>query len=91
MAPQLCDPDLASARRRVKRMEGVNEQNPPYYCIKKGFPLYWVVKRRGEVLEHLMVLYLAHSHVLGDHLAVDKTKECIISRIYWPGITSDVD
>lgn len=36
-----------------------------------------------------MVLYLAH--VLRGHLAVDKTKEHIMSRFYWPRITSDAE
>ena len=48
-----------------------------------------VVKRRGEVLELRYCTW--HIHVLRGHLAVDKTKEHIMSRFYWPCITSDVE
>jgi len=32
------------------------------------------------------VLYLAHSHLLGAHLGVEKTYDRILGRFYWPGV-----
>ena len=36
------------------------------------------------------VLFMAHTHVLGAHLGMDKTRERILDRFYWPGIKRDV-
>ncbi|KAK5907136.1 hypothetical protein CesoFtcFv8_005016 [Champsocephalus esox] len=33
-----------------------------------------------------VVLHLAHSHVLGAHLGVEKTRQRIGSRFHWPGV-----
>uniref|UniRef100_A0A673YAE7 Gypsy retrotransposon integrase-like protein 1 n=1 Tax=Salmo trutta TaxID=8032 RepID=A0A673YAE7_SALTR len=80
--------------RREER--GSGEPPLPYYAIR-GL-LYWVVQRRGEIQELLMVLrpyrdtvlQLAHSHVLGGHLARDKNIDRIMQRFYWPRVTGDV-
>uniref|UniRef100_A0A8C7F2V4 Gypsy retrotransposon integrase-like protein 1 n=1 Tax=Oncorhynchus kisutch TaxID=8019 RepID=A0A8C7F2V4_ONCKI len=96
------DPDLKEAMRKVKviagrNVDGSGEPPLPYYAIRRGL-LYWVVRRRGENQELLMVprpyrdtvLQLAHSHVLGGHLARDKTIDRIMQIFYWPRVTRDV-
>jgi hypothetical protein len=63
------DPDLREAMRKVKVIDGRNvdgsgEPPLPYYAIRWGL-LYWVVQRKGENQELLMVprpftLHLSH-------------------------------
>ena len=37
------------------------------------------------------VLQLAHTHLLGAHLGVEKTKDRILQRFFWPGIHKEVE
>ena len=37
------------------------------------------------------VLYMAHTHLLGAHLGMDKTRERVLARFYWPGVKQDVE
>ena len=37
------------------------------------------------------VLYMAHTHLLGAHLGMDKTRERVLARFYWPGVKRDVE
>ncbi|XP_075939166.1 uncharacterized protein LOC142940136 [Anarhichas minor] len=37
------------------------------------------------------VLHLAHSHVMGAHLGVEKTRQWIASRFHWPGVVRAVE
>uniref|UniRef100_A0A8C5B8M4 Gypsy retrotransposon integrase-like protein 1 n=1 Tax=Gadus morhua TaxID=8049 RepID=A0A8C5B8M4_GADMO len=34
---------------------------------------------------------MAHTHLLGAHLGMDKTRERILARFYWPGVRRDVE
>ena len=69
----------------------------PHFSTKGGL-LYRVVEREGEVIEQLLVprpyiskvLFMAHSHLLGAHLGMDKTREGVLARFYWPGVKEDV-
>ncbi|XP_071061873.1 uncharacterized protein [Pseudochaenichthys georgianus] len=38
-----------------------------------------------------VVLHLAHSHVLGAHLGVEKTRQRIGSRFHWPGVVRAIE
>ncbi|XP_041941973.1 uncharacterized protein LOC121705196 [Alosa sapidissima] len=84
---QLQDPTLANALRNVQVMEGVvlgDRTSPtyPHFAVSRGL-VYQVVQKNGEVHEQLLVpqphratvLNLAHTHPLGAHLGVEKTKE----------------
>ena len=37
------------------------------------------------------VLYMAHSHLLGAHLGMDKTRDRVLGRFYWPGVKKDIE
>uniref|UniRef100_A0A8C5QSI0 Gypsy retrotransposon integrase-like protein 1 n=3 Tax=Leptobrachium leishanense TaxID=445787 RepID=A0A8C5QSI0_9ANUR len=60
--------------------------------------LYRVEKRGTDFIKQLLVpqnfrntvLSLAHNHVLGGHLGVDKTKERVLRRFYWPGVLAAI-
>ena len=60
--------------------------------------MYRVIEIGGVVREKLVVprpyvnrvLFMAHSHLLGAHLGMDKTRERILDRFYWPGVKNDV-
>ena len=66
-------------------------------CTRTGL-LYRVAERGGVITEQLVVprpyiskvLLMAHTHVLGAHLGMDKTRGRILDRFYWPGIKKDV-
>ena len=57
-----------------------------------------MIEKGGVVREQLVVprpyvnkvLFMAHSHLLGAHLGMDKTRERILDRFYWPGLKNDV-
>ena len=34
---------------------------------------------------------MAHTHLLGAHLGMDKTRERLLARFYWPGVKRDVE
>uniref|UniRef100_A0A8C5C6I6 Gypsy retrotransposon integrase-like protein 1 n=1 Tax=Gadus morhua TaxID=8049 RepID=A0A8C5C6I6_GADMO len=34
---------------------------------------------------------MAHTHLLGAHLGMDKTRERVLARFYWPGVKRDVE
>ncbi|XP_064195362.1 uncharacterized protein LOC135256967 [Anguilla rostrata] len=100
---QLEDSNLASALQQVtvvdgKPIEGVSQITYPHFSIKKKL-LYQVVKKNDECLELLLVprpfvqtvLQLAHSHLLGAHLGVEKTLDRIKARFYWPGVKRAVE
>ena len=95
---QLDDANLEHARQNVvvvegRRVEGVSQLVFPHFSVKKGL-LYRVVKRDELIVDQLLVpkcyvpkvLYLAHSHLLGAHLGVEKTYDRILGRFYWPGV-----
>ena len=52
-----------------------------------------MVQRGDEEAEQLVVprpyvskvLYMAHTHLLGAHLGMDKTRDRILNRFYWQG------
>uniref|UniRef100_A0A803JIM9 Gypsy retrotransposon integrase-like protein 1 n=1 Tax=Xenopus tropicalis TaxID=8364 RepID=A0A803JIM9_XENTR len=92
------DPTLLEPRRNVQVTNGVRN-NPdgslsyPYFEVSNDL-LYRVEKRGDDIHKQLLVpqafrntvLRLAHSHVLGGHLGVEKTKERVLRRFYWPGV-----
>ena len=99
---QLQDDTLKHAWSHVLSHDGqvrdsVSTLPHPHFCTKSGL-LYRVVEREGAVKEQLVlprpyvskVLFMAHTHVLGAHLGMDKTRDRILDRFYWPGIKRDV-
>lgn len=58
--------------------------------------LYRVDKKGVDTVEQQLVpqpfcrpvLDLAHGHMLGGHLGVEKNTDRIVGRFYWPGILS---
>ena len=64
----------------------------PHYSTRGGL-LYRVVEKEGVVTEQLVVprpyvskvLFMAHTHLLGAHLGMDKTRDRVLARFYWPG------
>ncbi|KAL2076471.1 hypothetical protein ACEWY4_027935 [Coilia grayii] len=100
---QLQDPTLSNALRNVQVIDGVplgTRVTPPFphFAVKNGL-LYQVVNSNNTVIERLLVpkphcpsvLQLAHTHILGAHLGVEKTKERILQRFFWPGIHKEVE
>ncbi|XP_069371637.1 uncharacterized protein [Paralichthys olivaceus] len=100
---QLQDPTLGNALRNVQVLEGTlvgTRLAPtyPHFAVKNGL-LYQVVKANETVREQLLVpqphrstvLQLAHTHLLGAHLGVEKTKERILQRFFWPGVHKQVE
>lgn len=99
---QLEDDSLKHAWSQVLAHDGqaidpVSDLPYPHFASGAGL-LYQVVKREEEVLEQLViprgfvskVLYMAHSHLLGAHLGMDKTWERILARLYCPGVEQAV-
>lgn len=100
---QLQDPTLGNALRNVQVLEGTlvgTRLTPsyPHFAVKNGL-LYQVVKSNDKVIEQLLVpqphrstvLQLAHMHLLGAHLGVEKTKERVLQRFFWPGVHKEVE
>ncbi|XP_077964207.1 uncharacterized protein LOC144411428 [Gasterosteus aculeatus] len=96
------DPNLEQARQNLAVVEGepvagVSASTFPHFSIKNGL-LYRVAKLEERVVEQLLVpkryinkvLYLAHSHLLGAHLGVEKTYDRVRERFYWPGVKKAV-
>ncbi|XP_030262315.1 uncharacterized protein LOC115574830 isoform X1 [Sparus aurata] len=56
-------------------------------------------KKNDRVTEQLLVpqphrptvLQLAHTHLMGAHLGVEKTKERVLQRFFWPGVHKEVE
>ena len=77
--------------------ESVSNLPHPHFSTRAGL-LYRVIERGGVVTEQLVVprsyvskvLFMAHSHLLGAHLGMDKTRDRILDRFYWPGVKRDV-
>ena len=98
------DPNLEHARRNVsvidnQRCEGVSNLTSPHFKVRNGL-LYRVVAAKGrDETEQLLVpkdfvsrvLFLAHTHQLGAHLAVQKTYDRVLGRFYWPGVKRAVE
>jgi len=40
---------------------------------------------------NLTVLQLARTHLLGAHLGIEKTKERVLQRFFWPGVHQEVE
>ena len=100
---QLQDQTLAQALRRVQVMEGAvlgGRESPtyPHFAISRGLA-YQVVKKDGEIICQLLVprsrraqvLDYAHAHPLGAHLGMEKTKERVLQRFFWPGVHKDTE
>ena len=100
---QMQDSTLSNALKNVQVLEGAlvgTRLTPsyPHFAVKNGL-LYQVVKDNDQVVEQLLVpklhrptvLQLAHTHLLGAHLGVDKTKERILQRFFWPGVHKEVE
>ena len=72
---------------------------PHPHFSTRGALLYRVVERDGAVTEQLVVprtyvskvLHMAHTHLLGAHLGMDKTRDRVLARFYWPGVKRDVE
>uniref|UniRef100_A0A8C5BU63 Gypsy retrotransposon integrase-like protein 1 n=1 Tax=Gadus morhua TaxID=8049 RepID=A0A8C5BU63_GADMO len=77
--------------------DSVSHLTHPHFCTQRGL-LYRVDVRGGEVIQQLVVprpyvskvLFMAHTHLLGAHLGMDKTRERVVARFYWPGVRRDV-
>ena len=62
------------------------------FFVTKNTLLYRKSKKGDLIVDQLVVpqpyiskvLYLAHSHLLGAHLGIDKTRERVEARFYWP-------
>ena len=60
--------------------------------------MYRVAEHEGGTIEQLVVprtyvskvLFMAHSHLLGAHLGMDKTRERVLARFYGLGVKRDV-
>ena len=99
---QLRDPTLTHAQQSVKVVNGVSQEPGvekifPHFALENDL-LYRVDQKNGQVVEQLVVpksyrqkvMDLAHSHVLGGHLAYEKTKDRVLQRFYWPGVHKEV-
>jgi len=68
------------------------------FILKRGV-LYRKVKIGDLEREQLLVpsqcrsavLDLAHSSIMGGHLATGKTKDRVMEKFFWPGITKDIE
>ena len=81
-----------------QRLNGVSNLSYPYFAIKKKL-LYQLVWVNGEQRDLLLVprpfvdtvLHLAHTHLMGAHLGVEKTLERVRARFAWPGVKRAVE
>lgn len=79
-------------------VEGVDKQQGhltyPYFAVKNCL-LYRINKSGEDLQEQLLVpkshrstvLHLAHTHLLGAHLGMDKTKENFAALFFGPAFT----
>ena len=99
---QLEDEALTNAWAQVmahdeKPIDPVRPLPYPHFATRRGL-LYRVVKVNGDIVEQLIVprqyvskvLYMAHAHLLGAHLGIDKTRERVVGKFYWPGLKRDI-
>ena len=78
--------------------DSVSHTPHPHFSTRGGL-LYRVASGEGGVREQLVVprsyvskvLFMAHTHLLGAHLGMDKTRERVLARFYWPGVKRDVE
>jgi len=95
---QLEDRNLLPARSNVldiegKRAPGLGKLTYPCFTIENNL-LYYTKETEGQRRDLLVVpkpfvstvLHLTHSHVLGAHLGVEKTRQRIASWFHWPGV-----
>ena len=100
---QLQDEALKHAWSHVLAHDGqtrnsVSHLPHPHFSTKGGL-LYRVLEEEEGVREQLVVprayfskvLFMAHTHLLGAHLGMDKTRERVLARFYWPGVKRDVE
>ncbi|XP_067393195.1 SCAN domain-containing protein 3-like, partial [Emydura macquarii macquarii] len=99
---QAGDPRYVNARTEVAEIDGVpvegRARGPGPYFLVKGDLLYRATEISGERVLQLLVprkhqnavLSLAHSHLFGGHLGVEKTLARILRRFFWPGIHEEV-
>ena len=100
---QMQDLTLNNALKNVQVVEGTlvgPRLTPsfPHFAVKNGL-LYQVIKYQDKVVEQLLVpkphrptmMQLAHTHIVGDHLGPEKTKDRILQRFFWPGIHREVE
>ncbi|KAK5901327.1 hypothetical protein CgunFtcFv8_026212 [Champsocephalus gunnari] len=100
---QMEDPNLLHACSNVTEIEGkpvpgVGELTCPHFLIKNNL-LYYAKEVEGQRRDLLVVpkqyvstvLHLAHSHVLGAHLGVEKTRQRIGSQFHWPGVVRAIE
>ncbi|ROT76751.1 hypothetical protein C7M84_004650 [Penaeus vannamei] len=50
-----------------------------------------VIDDHGWIKCRSAVLDLAHSSIMGGHLATGKTKDRVMEKFFWPGITKDIE
>ncbi|KAK6321825.1 hypothetical protein J4Q44_G00088010 [Coregonus suidteri] len=97
------DPNLKAAAAQViavdgQLLPGVSDWRYPHFQIKNNL-LYQVSCQQGELREVLLpprryvgtVLQLAHTHLLGVHLGMEKTRERIAARFHWTGMRRAVE
>uniref|UniRef100_A0A8C5WDV1 Gypsy retrotransposon integrase-like protein 1 n=1 Tax=Leptobrachium leishanense TaxID=445787 RepID=A0A8C5WDV1_9ANUR len=97
------DPTLGAVRNDIQVVDG-NVTQPGRLLLYPHFEmsdnlLYRVEKKGTDIVKQLMVpqnfrntvLNLAHNHILGGHLGIDKTKERILRRFYWPGVFAAIN
>ncbi|XP_064081439.1 uncharacterized protein LOC135198014 [Macrobrachium nipponense] len=76
------------SRRKGTEISGYRKGNSLYRKVKVGetFKEQLIIPStfRSTVLE------LAHSGLMGGHLGIDKTKNRILDKFYWPGIIREV-
>ena len=72
---------------------------PHTHFSTKGGLLYRVVEGEGGVREQLVVprayvskvLFMAHTHLMGAHLGMDKTQGRVLARFYYSEVKRDVE
>lgn len=97
------DPNLKAAAAQViavdgQLLPGVSDKRYPIFQIKNNL-LYQVSRQQGELREVLLlprryvgtVLQLGHTHLLGAHLGMKKTRERLAARFHWPGMRRAVE
>ncbi len=97
------DPSLLHVRSSVTEIEGKpvpgeGELTYPRFLIRNKL-LYYAKETEGQRRDLLVVpkqyvatvLHLAHSHVLGAHLGIEKTRQRNASQLHWSGVVRAVE